>query len=42
MLGAFCAEGYVSTVHEDEGAELPSAFLQEEGLSNRKPNGIVG
>lgn len=42
MLAVFCAEGYVSTVHEGEGAELPSAFLQEEGLPNRKPYGIVG
>lgn len=42
MLGAICVEGYVSTVHEGEGAEMPSAFLQEEGLPNCKPNGIVG
>lgn len=42
MLGVFCAEGYMGTVHGGEGAELPSAFLQEEGLPNRKSNGIVG
>lgn len=41
--GMLLGEGSMCTVHEGEGARLPSAFffLQEEGLPNPKPNGIV-